>query len=175
MSSLSPEETLRQMQEDRQRLEALFGREVRGFAVPFRHYSDLIAQCARQSGFEYARTSEFSHSYTPCRDYYYWQTGFYHIEPGLADYVAGFLNTHEELALCQLVGHSYDLDAEDLWGILELICAAVAPMEDVWKCTNLELVRYLKAVDACVATGHNCSGLILWYQEDGRVLQIPSE
>jgi hypothetical protein len=172
MSSLSPEETLRQMKEDKARLEELFGREVAGFAVPFRHYSDLIAEYAKQCGFEYARTSEFTHSYTPCRDYYYWKTGFYHIEPGLADYAAGFLNSNEELALCQLVGHSYDLDAENLWGILELICAAVAPLQEVWKCTNLELVRYLKAMDAYMETGENRSGLTLWFEEDGLVKTV---
>ena len=35
MSSLSPEETLRQMKEDKARLEELFGREVAGYATPF--------------------------------------------------------------------------------------------------------------------------------------------
>ena len=172
MSSLSPEETLRQMKEDKARLEGIFGREVAGFAVPFRHYSDLIADYARQCGFEYSRTSEFTYHYTPCSDYYYWKTGFYHIEPGLADYVAGFLNTDEELALCQIVGHSYDLDTENLWGIVELVCAAVAGRSEIWSCTNLELVRYLKAMDAYMETGENRSKQTLWFEENGRIIEV---
>jgi peptidoglycan/xylan/chitin deacetylase (PgdA/CDA1 family) len=143
MRELSDAELHRQMAEDKRNLEALFGREVAGFAVPFSYYSDLIADCARECGFEYARRSEFTENYTPCGDFYHWRTGFYHICPGLADYVAGFLNTQEELAVCQIVGHSYDLDAENLWGTMELICAAVSKCDDIWFCTNGELVEFL--------------------------------
>ena len=106
MSSLSREELLYQMGQDRENLENLFDREVKGFAVPFSYYSGLIADCARECGFEYARMSEFAESYDPCTDWYYWKTGFYHIKPGLTDFVAGFLNTDRELAVCQIVGHS---------------------------------------------------------------------
>lgn len=172
MSSLSKDEILRQMAEDKATLESVWGREVAGFAVPFSYYSDLIADCARECGFEYARRSEFTENYTPCGDFYHWKTGFYHICPGLADYVAGFLNTQEELAVCQIVGHSYDLDAEQLWGTLELICAAVAAREDVWFCTNLELVRYLKAVRKCIildSYAQNGSDEIIWLECDGEL------
>jgi hypothetical protein len=156
------------MGQDKERLEALFGREVKGFAVPFDYYSPLIARCAERCGFEYARMSEFTRSFAPCTDWYYWKTGFYHIEPGLTDFAADFLNADQELAVCQIVGHSYDLDAEHLWGTLELICAAVAAREDVWACTNLELVRYLKAM--AQFDGTNKSAQTLWFESDGRVI-----
>lgn len=172
MHDLSREEIMRQMLDDKDALEAMFGVEVRGFAVPFDYYSGQIADCARESGFEYARMSEFSGSYAPCRDWYYWKTGVYHIQPELTDFVAGFLNTDQELAVCQIVGHSYDLNAEDLWSTMELILAAVAGQEDIWPCTNLELVRYLKAMDRCtISDNHiqNNSHRDLWFQTDGQV------
>jgi len=171
MDNLPEEEILHQLGQDRENLERLFGREVKGFAVPFHYYSNTIARCARQCGFEYARMSEFSRSYFPGKDWYYWKTGFYHIEPGLTDFVAGFLNTDQELALCQIVGHSYDLDSENLWGTLEIICAAVSAREDVWSCTNLELVRYLKAMEHCAVTEHsaeNRSDRELWLLINGQ-------
>jgi len=170
MDELPEWELMRQLGEDRRNLEMLFGREVKGFAVPFSYYSGLIARCAETCGFEYARMSEFSGNYNPCTDWYYWKTGFYHIQPGLADYAAGFLNTQQELAVCQIVGHSYDLDAENLWGTMELICAAVASREDVWSCTNLELVRYLKAMEQF--DGVNRSDQTLWFEVDGRIISI---
>ena len=49
--------------------------------------------------------------------------------------------------MCQIVGHSYDLDAENLWGTMELICAAVSKCDDIWFCTNAELVEFLKQSD----------------------------
>lgn len=175
MHDLPEWEIMRQLGEDRRNLEALFGREVKGFAVPFDFYSDRIARCAENCGFEYARVSEFSGSYAPCTNWYHWKTGVYHIEAHFTDFVAGFLNTDEELAVCQIVGHSYDLDAEKLWGTMELICAAVSAREEIWSCTNLELVQYLKAMEQCETTErsiHNHSGTVLWFEIDGKIEAI---
>ena len=143
MQELSDEELYRQLKTDKENLEKLFGREVKGFAVPFDYYDERIAECAKACGFSYARKSEFTRNFKPCTDMYHWKTGSYHIDPDLTNYVADFLNTGEELAVCQIVGHSYDLDAENLWGTMELICAAVSKCDDIWFCTNAELVDFL--------------------------------
>ena len=170
MQSLDHAGLMEQMGRDRKNLEALFGREVKGFGVPFDYYSQEIADCAVQCGFEYARKSEFSLSYKPCVDWYHWKTGVYHITPELKPFVKGFLLTDRELAVCQIVGHSYDLDTENLWETLEEICAQVAEQEDVWFCTNLELVRYLEAMEAF--DGKNRSDLDLWFEMDGVIRKI---
>ena len=143
MHNLSDAELYRQLKADKDNLEALFDREIRGFAVPFDYYDDRIADCAKACGFAYARMSDCTGSFTPCTDAYHWKTGIYHIDPALTDFVAAFLQTREELAVCQIVGHSYDLDAENLWGTLERICAAVSQCDDIWLCTNAELVDFL--------------------------------
>ncbi len=143
MHDLSDEELYHQMKEDKENLEKIFDKEVKGFAVPFDYYDERIAECAKACGFSYARKSECTLSFTPCSDAYHWKTGIYHIDSNLTNYVADFLNTDEELAVCQIVGHSYDLDAENLWGTMELIFAAVSKCDDIWFCTNAELVDYL--------------------------------
>lgn len=143
MQELPDEELYRQLKADKDDLEKLFDTEVKGFAVPFDYYDDRIAQCAKRCGFRYARMSECTGNFTPCADAYHWKTGIYHISPELTNFVAAFLNTREELAVCQIVGHSYDLDAENLWGTMELICAAVSKCDDIWLCTNAELVDFL--------------------------------
>ena len=144
MQELPDEELYRQLKSDKEALEQLFGREVTGFAVPFDYYDDRIAACAKACGFAYARKSEFTGNFTPCVDAYHWKTGIYHISPDLTDFVSAFLNTDQELAVCQIVGHSYDLDAENLWETMERICAAVSRQDDIWFCTNGELVDFLK-------------------------------
>lgn len=143
MQELSDAELYRQLKSDKDNLEKMFGKKVTGFAVPFDYYDDRIASCAKACGFTYARKSEFSGTFTPCTDFYHWKTSIYHIDPDLPNFVAEFLNTNEELAVCQIVGHSYDLDAENLWGTMELICAAVSKCNDIWFCTNTELVEFL--------------------------------
>lgn len=143
MQGLTDEELYRQLKTDKDRLEALFGREVKGFAVPFDYYDQRIAHWAKACGFAYARTSDCTGGFMPGTDPYHWKTSVYHIEPRLTDVITAFLNTQEELAVCQIVGHSYDLDAENLWGTMELICAAVSARDDIWFCTNGELVEFL--------------------------------
>ena len=147
MHELSDAEVYRQLKTDKDNLEALFDREVKGFAVPFDYYDDRIANCARACGFTYARTSECTGNFTPCSDVFHWKSGIYHIDPNLTNFAAAFLNTNEELAVCQIVGHSYDLDAENLWGTLERICAAVSKCDDIWFCTNAELAEFLHNQD----------------------------
>lgn len=175
MHDLSEAELLRQLGEDKRNLEEWFDTEVAGFAVPFDFYSEAIADCARKCGFEYARMSEFSRCYTPCRNWYFWQTGFYHIEPGLTEFVDGFLKTGEELAVCQIVGHSYDLDAEHLWETMEAILRRISGEPDLWSCTNLELVRYLKAMeraDISENTIHNPTQTELWFEYGGAIFPV---
>ena len=62
------------------------------------------------------------------------------------------------------------LDAENLWGPMEEICAAIAARADVWPCTNLELVRYLKAVSQF--DGTNRSDIDLWFEYKGEVIVV---
>jgi hypothetical protein len=175
MDSLSDEELYRQLGEDKKNLENMFGGEVAGFAVPFDYYDDRIARCAEKCGFEYARTSDVSLSYTPCRDWYHWKTGIYHVMPELVPYVEGFLKTNEELALCQIVGHSYDLFTENLWDTMESICAKIGEHGEIWKCTHLELVRYLKAMEQAEVSDeavHNGSDRCLWFCIQGQIVAI---
>lgn len=175
MEQLSREEILRQMGQDKANLERLTGKPVLGFGGPFDYWSDMIADCARECGFEYARTAEESYSYAPPEEYFYWAAGSYHIMPGFDDFVEGFFDTDQELALCQIVGHSYDLDAENMWEKLEDILRRVSQDPDIATMTNIEIVKYLKAIRGAVITEHqieNPSELPLWFEVDGQTVCV---
>ena len=60
MEELSREEIMNELSEDKANLEKIFGYEIKGFAVPFHYYSELIAECVKDCGFEYGRISEES-------------------------------------------------------------------------------------------------------------------
>ncbi len=177
MYELSEDGLMYQMGQDKENLEQLFGREVLGFAVPFDYYDERIAQCARRCGFVYARTSEERYSYAPPEDYFYWAAGTYHVMPGFQAFVDGFFETDEELALCQIVGHSYDLDTEHMWEQMETILQRVAQDPDVISMTNLELVWYLQAMRSAHISEDritNPSPISLWFEVDGRILCVAS-
>ena len=48
MNNLAESRILHEMQEDKKNLEKLFGRQIKGFAVPFDYYSDLIEFCTKK-------------------------------------------------------------------------------------------------------------------------------
>ena len=175
MQGLSEDEIMYQLGHDKWQLSQLFGHEISGFALPFDYYSPLIADCARRLGFEYSRCSEERYSYAPPEDYYNWAAGSYHVNPRFYDFASGFFCTDEELALCQIVGHSYDLDTMNMWGLMEDLCWHVADCDDIACMTNIELVRYLKAMrGADIGENYirNNSNLSLWFDFDGQVLEI---
>lgn len=175
MQSLTDEELYRQIGDDKRRLEEFFGREVAGFGVPFDYYDERIAHCVEACGFEYGRTSEETRSYRPWESPYYWRTGIFHLSSELDSFVDGFFETKVELALCQIVGHSYDLDAEHMWSKMEDIFCRVAADESVLPMTHLELVRYLAAMSRAEVNEneiYNPTTVDLWFRCDERIIHL---
>ena len=168
-------EILKELGSDKFFLERLFGREVAGYATPFYYYSDLMADCVRHCGFEYARISEESNDYSIPADLYRWRGSKFHWDSDLKDFVLQFLNTDQELALCQLVGHSYDLDVLDLWEQMEHIFRWVSDNDEIWPCTHIELVHYLKNMNLAVVSDqgiNNESDAELWFWVDGKTVKL---
>ena len=175
MHGMNAEQILREMSQDKDNLENIFGVKISGFAVPFSYYSELIAECAKIVGFEYGRTSDMSGGYSPSEDVYFWKPGRFHLSSELESYVDVFLETDEELAVCQIVGHSYDFDAERNWDRIEVLLKNVAEKEDVWFATHLEIVRYLKAMkkaDITEAFIENKSNMELWFNMNGMTFSV---
>lgn len=175
MNDLSETKIMYELEQDKKNLEQLFGKEVLGFAVPFDYYSELIAECAKKCGFAYARTSEERYSYAPPENYFFWAAGAFHVMSGFHKFVENFFETEEELALCQIVGHSYDLDTENMWEQMETILRRIAEDENTISMTNLELVKYLKAIRSAVVLHdriENNSDMELWFEVDGEIICI---
>ena len=172
---MSEIEILKELGSDKFFLERLTEREVVGYATPFYYYNDLMADCVRHCGFEYARISEESNDYSIPEDFYCWRGSKFHWDEDLEGFVQGFLETDQELALCQLVGHSYDLDVLNLWDSMERICRWVSDSGVVWAATHLELVQYLRAMNKAQVTEQrvcNNSDLPLWFSVHGRSICI---
>lgn len=175
MEHLSEEQIMAELQTDKANLEALFDREIKGFAVPFDHYSSRIERCARRCGFTYVRIPEEWHSFAPPADLYNWKAGIFHLRDDLEERVTAFLHTEQELALCQIVGHSYDLDVENQWQSMEQLFQMVSSGQDIAFMTTIELVEYLAAMEKVQITKHgiaNNSDRSLWFAIDGQPCEV---
>ena len=146
MHDLSEQEILHELQEDKANLEKLFGREVKGFAVPFDYYSERIENCVRQCGFSYARISQESRSFAPQTDYFNWKATVFHTDPELEQLTLQFIDCDEELAIFQIVGHSYDLDVENMWDRIENVFRMIAAHKEILPMTTIEIVELLRSL-----------------------------
>ena len=146
MHDLTEQEILHELQADKAKLEKLFGREVKGFAVPFDYYSERIENCVRQCGFSYARISQESRSFAPQTDFFNWKATVFHTDPELEQLTRKFIESDEELAICQIVGHSYDLDVEELWDRIENVFRMIASHDDILPMTTIEIVEHLSSL-----------------------------
>ena len=176
MQNLGDEALAWEIGEDKRRLEALLGREVAGFAVPFDYYDARIAQCVERCGFAYGRMSVESDGYDPWEKKYFWRAGIFHLRPELEQFVEDFLRSDQELALCQIVGHSYDLDVAGLWDTMERIFSRVSRAKDVAFLTHIQLVRYLDAMGQAELVDNtisNPSDMELWFAVDGQIQSVP--
>lgn len=175
MQDLSEEEIISELSEDKRNLGTLFSREVRGFAVPFDYYSKLIEECVKVCGFDYARISEESLCFKPQRDYYNWKATVFHLDETLERLTEEFILCDEELALFQIVGHTYELDTENKWGTFEKIFSQISADRDTLPMTTIEIVDYLRAMDKAQITDEyieNKSDLSLWFSLWGRICEV---
>ena len=47
----------------------------------------------------------------------------------------------------QIVGHTYDLDAENKWNLMEKIFEVISKQMDILPMTTIEMIDYLKAMN----------------------------
>ena len=175
MDDKSEDEILFELKEDKKKLEKLFQREIKGFAVPFDYYSELIEDCTKKCGFEYARISEESLSFKPQSDYHRWKATVFHLDESLEKLTRDFICTEEELALFQIVGHSYDLDTENMWDKIEKVFKEISSQDDILPMTTIEIIDYLKAMENAEITDSyivNHSGQALWFLVGGNVCEL---
>ena len=175
MDDKSEDEIIFELKEDKKNLEKLFQREIKGFAVPFDYYSELIEDCTKKCGFEYARISEESLSFKPQSDYHRWKATVFHLDESLEKLTRDFICTEEELALFQIVGHSYDLDTENMWDKIENIFKEISSQDDILPMTTIEIIDYLKAMEKAEITDSyivNHSEQTLWFLVGGKVCEL---
>jgi peptidoglycan/xylan/chitin deacetylase (PgdA/CDA1 family) len=175
MEGKTEEEILYELKEDKNNLEKMFGITIKGFAVPFEYYDDLIESCVKISGFEYARISDESLSFKPQTDYFRWKSTVFHTDETLEKLVQKFIDTNEELALFQIVGHSYDLDTENMWDKIESIFREISMKDDIISMTTIEIIDYLKDMEKAEITDRyivNNSERSLWFLVNGTVHKV---
>lgn len=164
---------------DKENLSSIFKTTIHGFAIPFDYYDVLVTKCVKDSGFEYMRISEVSHSFDYTKDYYKVVATCFHLEDCMSSLFDDYLKTNQELAVFMIVGHSYDLAVHNMFGKMEEIFKKVSSTNDIASLTMHEYISYLKAMELAIIKDNsilNKSKKTLWFKVNDIVISLkPNE
>lgn len=148
LPTVSDEEVIRQVEEDRLALSEIVGYEVVGMAYPGGgvNFDERVARLIRENtGIRYARTTVCTGEFGIEPDLYTYRPSVYHLTgwDSLMEMGRKFveLETDEPL-LFYIWGHSYELDYYDTWSNFEDFCRLIAHRDDVFYGTNREVLLH---------------------------------
>ena len=143
----------------------------------FKH-SDVIALEHNDPAKYSLKISEETLSFEPQTNYHRWKATVFHLDNSLDKLADDFIKSNDELALFQIVGHTYDLDTENMWDKIENIFKKVSNQNDVIPMTTIEIIEYLTAMDKVEITDShiiNNSNKSLWFLINGAVRVVNPE
>ncbi|MCD7854934.1 MAG: polysaccharide deacetylase family protein [Clostridiales bacterium] len=148
--SISPSENIvREVMRDREGLESLVGYPVRGMSYPNGLYDDRVIAILKSCGIEYCRAVETTHDFKIPKDFLRWEGTCHHNQDLLALGKAFLEQPYKNRPhLMYVWGHSYEFDRDNNWELIEEFCKMMSGKSDIWYCTNIEFVDYMKALKA---------------------------
>lgn len=175
---LPAEMKVKEMIEDRCKLEALAGYPVKGMSYPYGDYSEDVAQLLPQLGIAYCRTV-YSHQRFDLPEHFHrWHPTCHHLDR-LLELTEQFLQEHRpgKPLLLYVWGHSFEFARDDNWDLLEQFCKRVSDHDDLWHATNKQIYDYVQAlsrleisVDGTMI--YNPSAMSVWVSVDGEPVAV---
>ena len=161
LTQLTESEIVREVVADREALERLTGKLVRGMSYPFGDHDQFVIDSLRGTGIEYARTVEDSYGFAIPDEFLAWhptihQFGKAYYEDSTPErdarelarffrIVDDFLTT-EEVPLLYVWAHSWEFDGgDDRWRQAEQFFKTIREHGGICSLTHIGLVDYIKA------------------------------
>lgn len=177
---LSKEQLVNEVLNDRKALEKLVGYPVRGLSYPFGEYSEEVIHTLEALGIEYSRTVQSHGRFEWPGRFLEWNPTCHHND-GILEKADLFLNPpkYVRMPLFYIWGHSFEFARENNWELMEQFCKKISGMNDIWYATNLQIKRYLCAVQSLVFNMdetiiYNPSAVSVWLNLDGQIRELAS-
>jgi len=170
-----------QVTKDREALEDMFGRIVRGMAYPYGDNSDSIANILACCGVAYCRTVHATCRFDLPENWLRLPSTCHHNEPRLMELAKDFAESPDLFRpkLFYLWGHSYEFEANDKWHVIEDFAAYIGKRDDIWYATNIEIYDYVTAWHSMITSADgrrvfNPTSRTLWLRADGKEWRVDS-
>ncbi len=151
LDRISKEMATYEVIKDREVLESVFGRVIRGMAYPMGTFNDMTVEVLSACKVAYSRTTVSTGRFDIPTDWLRMPATCHHNDPRALDLAAQFANGQDPWGFPQLFylwGHAYEFEADNNWERIEKILSIVGGRDDVWYATNIEIYNYVKAYEA---------------------------
>lgn len=176
--TITREQMVLEIQEDRKTLEELTGGLVQGMSYAFGNYDAEVKRIAKSLGIKYSRTVKETCGFFPPADFLEWHPTCHH-NNRLSELGDKFLNVagFYELPVMYVWGHSFEFGRSDNWSVIEAFAEKMAGKADIWYATNMEIYRYINAVreqqfSADGLTMYNPTAISVWVDTKGGQIEV---
>ncbi|MBQ9132762.1 MAG: polysaccharide deacetylase family protein, partial [Clostridia bacterium] len=161
-----------EVMQDRENLEEMFGKEIRGMAYAYGTFNDDSVRVLEDCGVLYCRTTVSTEKFKLPTDWLRLPATCHHKNPQLPALTQKFtkheIGMQEEAQLFYLWGHSYEFAKDNNWQIIEDFAAAIGNREDIWYATNTEIFEYIEdfkrlRFDTTMTRAINPTARPLWF------------
>lgn len=166
---------------DKEELEKLFGKIIRGGAYAYGNCGEKSVETLRICGIDYFRTTTSTGKFSLPSEPLTLNPTCKHKDPKLFDYLADFskplTSPHQAPKLFYVWGHSYEFEDDNNWDIIEKFCEEAGGHDDVWYATNIEIIDYLNAykrlrLSADGTICHNPTTTEIFFFVNGKTLSV---
>lgn len=168
---------------DKEILEEITGKIIRGSAYPNSRYNDKVLNALKVCGVAYARGGEQTENFDLPTDWLQIKNTARHINPKLLDLAEHFINLcpkpHVPCAMFYLMGHSYEFDNNNNWHVIEKFAEKIGGHNDIWYATNIEIFDYIEAYNSirynlAQTIAENPTSTDIWINKDGKIYMLAS-
>lgn len=166
---------------DKEILEEITGKIIRGSAYPFSRYNDKVLAALKACGVTYARGGEETESFDMPSDWLQIKNTVRHRNPRLLELAERFLELspkpHIPCSMFFLMGHSYEFDNDNNWDVMEEFAEKIGGHNDIWYATNIEIFDYVKAYDSirynlAQTMAENPTSTEVWINKNGKIYRL---
>lgn len=154
---------------NRNELERITGKIIRGFAYPSVSATNNVSETAlKAADIAYVRTTDSSNSFTMPKNWYRWHTTCHHKDaPDLYEKFAELKETIYAPYLMYVWGHSFEFERQNNWGLIENLLENCYSNPEIWFATNMEIYEYANAFNRLVLSAdgtkvYNPTKIDLW-------------
>ncbi|MBQ9119597.1 MAG: polysaccharide deacetylase family protein [Lachnospiraceae bacterium] len=131
----------REIREDAEEIERLFGRKPVGMAYPYGTYSDEIIAKLPAYGIQYSRSVWQNHDFALQDNLLAFRPTCHHDDEALFDLAERFLAMEPDTPqIFYIWGHAYEFDGKENWDRIEKLCQKLAGRNDIFYGTNAEVL-----------------------------------